>query len=125
MTGMGLLPVEVATVLGITVKTLRKHCAEELRTAALKANAAVALSVFKQATHPEKPNAVAGIFWLKCRAMWNDRGGPDFETGAEGKKKVRQAAAERVASSGRFKPSAPPRLAAVNGTTVKPNEDTK
>lgn len=122
MAGMGLLPGEIARVIGCSVSTLRKYHGEDLRTAAPKANAAVALSVFKQATHEQKPNVVAGIFWLKCRGGWIEADKQEALNKAGGKKENRQAAAEKVARSGRFKPSEPPRLAAVNGQVVKPPE---
>lgn len=127
MAGMGLTPAEIAVLQGVTVKTLRKHCRLELREASPKANAAVALALFKQATGTdgEKKNPVAAMFWLKCRAGWNDR--PDtLKEGLEGKKAARQEAAHKVARSGRFAPAAPPRLATVNGTPVeKPQPPTE
>lgn len=120
MSGVGLTAVEIARIKGVTVKTLRKHCREDLTNAGPKANAAVALALFKQATGTEgqKPNPIAGMFWLKCRAGWNDRPGTDLEGGKEGKKAARVEAARKVASSGRFKPAAPPRLATLNGAPV-------
>jgi hypothetical protein len=110
---------DVAAVLGVSVPTLRKNCRDEIKTAATKANGNVAAALYKAATG-ERPNVLAQMFWLKTRAQWVEfekllRGGD-----AEGKKEQRKAAAAKVASSGRFKPAAPPRLATVNGEPVKP-----
>lgn len=122
MAGMGLTAVEIAMLQGVTVKTLRKYCGEELREAAPKANAAVALALYKQATGTDgqKPNAIAAMFWLKARAGWVEAEKLLGREADKGKKEHRQDAARKVASSGKFKPSAPPRLAAVNGETVPP-----
>lgn len=120
LAGMGMVQRDIARVMRVSVPTLRKHCGELLRVAALEANASVALALFKSATGTGgfKVNAISQIFWLKTRAQWIE-----FEKllrgeDAKGKKEQRADKAAEVAASGRFKPSAPPRLAVVGGTAA-------
>lgn len=70
MTGYGICQDEVARVVGVSDKTLRKHFKAELATAATEANAAVAQSMFQMATKGKQ--VLAGIFWLKARAGWRE-----------------------------------------------------
>lgn len=122
MLGMGLRLADVARVLGVSVPTLRKNFAEEIRTAALQANAAVRLSLYQQATGTggKKPNVLAAMFWLKVRDGWVETEKLLRSLAAGGKKEAQAEAAAKAASSGKFKPAAPPRLATVNGEPVKP-----
>jgi hypothetical protein len=63
---------DIARVVGVDAKTLRKHFREELDTGHVKANARVAESLFRKAC-ADGPNAVtAAIFWLKTRAGWKE-----------------------------------------------------
>jgi hypothetical protein len=71
MCGYGIPEVDIARVLDIDPKTLRKHYRRELDTAFVHANARVAQSLFNQATSGN--NVAAAIFWLKVRAGWRDR----------------------------------------------------
>ncbi len=71
MSGYGIPEVDIARVLDIDPKTLRKHYRRELDTAFVHANARVAQSLFNQATAGN--NVAAAIFWLKVRAGWRDR----------------------------------------------------
>lgn len=71
MCGYGIPEVDIARVLDIDPKTLRKHYRRELDTAFVHANARVAQSLFNQATTGN--NVAAAIFWLKVRAGWRDR----------------------------------------------------
>lgn len=73
MSGFEIPDYEIARVLKIDAKTLRKHFAEELATGHTEANAKVAASLFKKATGDGQGSVVAAIFWLKCRAGWKDR----------------------------------------------------
>lgn len=116
MAAMGFTGVEIAPLFGVTVKTLRKYCRAELDTAATKAVAAVALSLYKQAVGADgnKPNVIAAIFFLKAKGKWRDNFGNTAAEAAEGKKAQRNEAARKVASSGRFAPGAAPRLASVS-----------
>ena len=98
MVGMGMTQDEICAVIGVSKPTLHKYYRADLDVGAAEANAAVAQSLFKQATNAEKPNVVAAIFWLKARAGWRDA---DPREGV-GKKEQRQKDAAEVASSSRF-----------------------
>lgn len=111
MAGLGLTHEGISAVLGITPPTLRKYFRDELNVGQHEANAQVAASLYKQATHPTKPNTIATIFWLKCRAGWRDH---DSQVGAQGKKEQQLEAATSVAEGPRFAPgAAPPALRVV------------
>lgn len=72
MAGYGVPEADIAGVLGIDPKTLRKHYRSELDHGHVKANAKVAEFLFRRAT-TEGPQAVtAAIFWLKTRAAWKE-----------------------------------------------------
>jgi len=60
---------EIASVLSIDPKTLRKHYGEELDLGATKANAQVAGFLFAAA---KNGNVTAQMFWLKTRARWKE-----------------------------------------------------
>ena len=65
MAGMGLTQEQIATVFGITAKTLRKHYRKELTASAIEANFKVAETLFQMAT--SGTNVAASIFWAKTR----------------------------------------------------------
>ena len=104
MVGMGMTQNEICAIIGVSKPTLHKYYRADLDVGAAEANAAVAQSLFKQATNPDKPNVVAAIFWLKARAGWRDA---DPREGV-GKKEQRQKDAAEVASSSRFGVQPPP-----------------
>lgn len=107
LAGMGATEVDIARLMRISEPTLRKYFAEELAVGHVKANAAVARSLYEQATDRAKPSVAAAIFWLKCRAGWKE----DAEAG---KKETAQAAAN-AAERGKFAPkAAPPKLVVNN-----------
>ena len=62
-------PHDIAAVLGVDPKTLRKHYREELDFGETKANAQVAGFLFNSARNG---NVTAQIFWLKTRAQWKE-----------------------------------------------------
>lgn len=71
----GTLEDKIALVIGpkgIDAKTLRKHFRHELDTAAIKANAKVAQTLYQMATSGKCPAAT--FFWLKTRAGWKENG---------------------------------------------------
>lgn len=110
MAGLGLTHEGISAVLGITPPTLRKYFRAELDLGQHEANAQVAASLYRQATDRVKPNVVAGIFWMKCRAGWRDH----EPTHSSGKKEQQAQEAQRVADGLRFAPgSAPPALRVV------------
>lgn len=110
MAAYGIPQADIARSIGIDPKTLRKHYAEEIETAAAKANARVAQTLYKIATDPtHKSCASAAMFWAKARMGWREAADPDV-----GKKEQRQEAAEQVASGGRFAPRSRPNLVVNN-----------
>lgn len=71
MSAMGIPQDDMATIIGVSAKTLRKHCRKQLDSGAIKATLKVAQSLFKQAT--EENNTAAMIFWMKARAGWSEK----------------------------------------------------
>lgn len=67
---------DIARVIGIDDKTLRKHFREELDLGTIKANAKVAQNLFDMACKPNRDGLVAAIFWLKVRAGWSEYKAP-------------------------------------------------
>jgi hypothetical protein len=72
MAAYGIPEVEIARVLKIDPKTLRKHYRDELDTGATKATAKVAESLFRKAIGDGPQSVTAAIFWLKTRAQWKE-----------------------------------------------------
>jgi hypothetical protein len=60
---------DIARVVGVDPKTLRKHYRDELDMGETKANAQVAGFLFNSA---KSGNVSAQIFWLKTRARWRE-----------------------------------------------------
>lgn len=77
MSGYGIPDYEIARVLGVSPPTMRKYFDLELATGHVQANAKVAQTLYKKATGDSPGSVVAAIFWLKCRAGWNDRPGEE------------------------------------------------
>jgi hypothetical protein len=71
MAGYGVPQDDIALVIRITSRTLRKHFRHELDVAVIEANTRVAQCLYKQATTPG--NIGASIFWLKARAGWREK----------------------------------------------------
>ena len=59
----------VARILGIDLKTLRKHYRDELDLAQAQANATVGGALFNKA---KGGDTAAMIFWMKTRAGWRE-----------------------------------------------------
>lgn len=94
LSGFGIPQEQIAQLIGVSKPTLRKYYLQEISAGMVMANAKVAESLFRQATDQHKPNVVAAIFWLKCRAGWTEPG-----KGNElGKKEQRNNEAREVAS---------------------------
>ena len=69
MAAYGIPEIDIAAVLGVDPKTLRKHYRDELDLGETKANAQVAGFLFNSA---RSGNVTAQIFWLKTRARWRE-----------------------------------------------------
>ena len=69
MAAYGIPEADIAMVVGIDPKTLRKHYRDELDFGQTKANAQVAGFLFNSA---RTGNVTAQIFWLKTRAHWKE-----------------------------------------------------
>ena len=60
---------DIATKMGISDDTLRKHYKSELEDGRIDANASIGQTLFQQA---KNGNTSAAIFWLKTRAGWKE-----------------------------------------------------
>ena len=72
MAAYGVPEADIARVIGIDPKTLRKHYREELDVGAIKANSRVAESLYRKALGDGAQSVTAAIFWLKTRAGWKE-----------------------------------------------------
>jgi len=63
---------DIAGVIGVDPKTLRRHYPQELRYGHVKANAKVAENLFRKATREGQESVIAAIFWMKTRAQWKE-----------------------------------------------------
>jgi len=72
MSAYGVPEVDIARVLGIDPKTLRKHYRDELDTGSIKANSRMAENLYKKAMGDGPQSVTAAIFWLKTRARWKE-----------------------------------------------------
>ena len=72
MAAYGVPESDIARVVGIDPKTLRKHYREELDVGAIKANSRIAESLYRKALGDGAQSVTAAIFWLKTRAGWKE-----------------------------------------------------
>jgi hypothetical protein len=72
MAGFGVPEADIATVLDIDPKTLRKHYRPELDKGHIKATTKVAENLYRKATGEGREAVTAAIFWLKTRAGWKE-----------------------------------------------------
>jgi hypothetical protein len=85
MAAIGIEQANIARIMKIAPKTLRKHFREELDLAMDQANAAVGGAMFKAATTKGPGQVTAGIWWTKTRMGWREpaqvhqHSGPDGE----------------------------------------------
>lgn len=70
MAGCGIPEADIAKVIRIDPKTLRKYYRDELDTGHIRANARVAQSLYEQAT---TGNVTAAIWWTKARMGWSEK----------------------------------------------------
>src|SRR4051812_9398406 len=95
MAGCGVPESDIAVVIGIAPKTLRKHFRDELDTGHIKANAKVAGNLYRIANGSGREAGTAAIFWLKVRAGWREPIG--VREYPMGKKEAEQLAAHTAA----------------------------
>lgn len=67
----------VAKIVGIDENTLRKHFAEEIKSAFGDTYAQVAVNFLQRVLTDDSPTAA--IFWLKTRARWSEQ--PEMQEG--------------------------------------------
>ena len=72
LAGYGVPEAEIAAMVEIDPKTLRKHYRHELDHGHAKANAKVAENLYRKATGDGRESVTAAIFWLKVRANWKE-----------------------------------------------------
>ena len=72
MIGYGIIYSDIARVLGIDPKTMRKYFRDEMDTGAIKATTAMTQNLWNKAMGDGPASVTATIFWLKCRAGWRD-----------------------------------------------------
>ena len=72
MAAYGIPETDIATVVEIDPKTLRRHYRKELDTGHIKANTKVAENLYRRATGEGREAVTAAIFWLKTRARWKE-----------------------------------------------------
>ena len=72
MAAYGVPEKDIARVLAIDPKTLRKHYRDELDTGHVKANSRIAESLYRKAMGDGPQSVTACIFWLKTRAHWKE-----------------------------------------------------
>src|SRR5215218_1097705 len=82
LAGYGVPEAQIAAMVEIDAKTLRKHYRHELDHGHAKANAKVAENLYRKATGEGRESVTAAIFWLKARARWKEtsaieHGGPE------------------------------------------------
>jgi hypothetical protein len=83
MAAYGVPEADIARVLGIDPKTLRKHYRDELDLGSVKANSRIAESLYRKAMGDGPQSVTACIFWLKTRAHWKETTVQEH-TGTEG-----------------------------------------
>lgn len=71
MTGYGIPQLDIARLMQMDVKTLRKHFREELDTGMTRANMLMAEALWKNGVRHN--NVQAQIWWTKARMGWKDQ----------------------------------------------------
>jgi hypothetical protein len=72
LAGYGVPEAEIAALVDVDAKTLRKHYRHELDHGHTKANAKVAENLYHLALGEGREAVTAAIFWLKARARWKE-----------------------------------------------------
>jgi hypothetical protein len=84
MAAIGIDQNDMARLLKIAPKTLRKHFRDELDLGMVRANAAVGGALFKAATTPGPGMNAAAIFWAKARMGWREQPTQIEHSGTDG-----------------------------------------
>lgn len=111
----------VATAIGISAPTLRKHFAHELDVGTAKTRAELLLALHRSAMGGNvaaQKKALELVTAAAASDALKDRETPPVVSSAaprKGKKELQQEAAEEVAGGSKFAPPAGPRLAVNNG----------
>ena len=92
MAGYGIPHDDIATVIGVSPHTLRKHYAKELDTGQIIATSKVAQNLFRIATGEGREAVTAAIFWLKTRAGWSEYSAAQMQRPIGKKAEAEQAA---------------------------------
>jgi len=71
LSGIGVPQEQIALIIGVDAKTLRKACRDDLDRGMAEANTKVAQTLFAMATRGD--NTAATIFWMKARAGWREK----------------------------------------------------
>ena len=93
MAAYGIPEIDIARVVGVDPKTLRKHYRDELDLGETKANAQVAGFLFNSA---RSGNVTAQIFWLKTRARWRETPTELRHSGSIGRKDMHEYTDEEL-----------------------------
>jgi hypothetical protein len=72
MAAHGIPVADIARVVNVQLMTLYKYYRDEIDTGHVKANSMVAQSLYQKALGNGNGAVAACIFWLKCRAGWNE-----------------------------------------------------
>ena len=71
---------DIARIIGIDAKTLRKHYRDELDLSRAKANATIGGALFNKA---KGGDTAAMIFWMKTQAGWREKQEVDVTTAGQ------------------------------------------
>ena len=71
LSGIGVPQDQIALLIGVDAKTLRKSCRDDLDRGMAEANVKVGQTLFSMTTRGD--NTAATIFWMKARAGWREK----------------------------------------------------
>jgi hypothetical protein len=72
LAGLGTHQDDIAIALGVSIPTVAKYYPKELKVGKVKANTAVAQSLYQKATGNESSAVTAAIFWAKTQMGWKE-----------------------------------------------------
>jgi hypothetical protein len=91
LTAYGIGEADIAEVLAVELKVLRKHYRPELENGRARANLRVAESLYRTAIKGGREGTSAAIFWLKTRAGWSEFNAPRFRPPGKKEHEMREA----------------------------------